>query len=118
VWKRQKLREQRLAVAERFAGVSSSFSVVTNWARPLEDSSKLLEQDALLVLIQVLFERKRTLDSGTALRSLLNSVPPNQLPQDDLIRALYAQRVDLLACLFAEAFDVSTEDLAERAARR
>lgn len=123
VWKRQRLREQPIAIAERFAKVSSNFIVVTDITPPhgasdsaglLENASGFLEQDALLVLIQILFESRRALDSGNKLKKALTSLRSHPPPEEG-IRRLYALRVDLLSCLFAEAFDISVEKLADRA---
>jgi hypothetical protein len=119
IWKKQKLREQRIAVAERFAKISADIYIVGNLhprppqqdvvgSQSLEKVSTFLEQDALLALIHVLFERKDTLASGLNLKKELQSGSRD-------LQSLYALRVDLLGRLFAEAFEISTEDLAHRA---
>src|SRR5207244_718540 len=81
VWKKQRLREQRISLAERFAKISGDLRIIAHLtphgsftdpaAAPSEDAAKFLEQEALLLLVQVLFERKRTLDSGTKLKKAL-----------------------------------------------
>lgn len=124
VWKKQKLREQRLSVAERFDATNRNFWLVTNvmppanaddHARIAEDVAKFLEQRGVLILVMVLFERQGTLDSANKLRACLDSRPQlssHEYPQ--YLETLYALRVDLLSRLFAEAFEVSTERLIKR----
>ena len=85
VWKKQKLREQRIAVAQQFSEISSDFRIATHWlsldaSKPeaaREGLSKLLEQDALLVLVRVLFTADGTMTSADNLRMRLNAA---QLP--------------------------------------
>jgi hypothetical protein len=121
VWRKQKLREQRISVAERFAAMHSNFLLATsltpslqsNDKPALQDASKFLEQEALLILIQILFDREDTIRACNNLKALLNKQPP-QLSEDSL-RELWRMRIDLLSRLFAEAFEVSTERLSKRA---
>jgi hypothetical protein len=106
-WKRQKFREQRVSIAERFAALHGKFTL-----GPVEGKfewSRVFEEDALLIVIQVLFEREDVLISASRLRAWLNTHPLNlseNLPIGDLME-LWALRVDLLSRLFAEAFEIS-----------
>jgi hypothetical protein len=119
IWSRQRLREQRISVAERFAAMNSNVRLTTNLSPRLpsadqeHNASQFLEQDALLILIQVLFDREDTLASGNRLRAWLNSQPP-QLSVESF-STLWMLRVDLLGRLFAEAFQVSSKRLSKRA---
>ena len=123
VWRKQKLREQRIDVAERFAKIGTSLSLMTHSmptpsiaANPqvLEVSSLYLEQFALLVLVQILFTEPPTREAGTAFRTALDKAVPNMASIEHM-QKLYSLRVQLLACLFAEAYGISTNKLANRA---
>ena len=111
-WKRQKLREQRVSIAERFAELHVKFTLTPAVSENFQWSS-VFEVDALLVLVQVLFERPDTLESASRLKAWLNSHPlqlSENLPIGDFMK-LWALRVDLLSRLFAEAFEISTDQV-------
>lgn len=106
-WKKQKLGEQRLAVAERFDAMNRNFWLMTNVIPPTDDHAKLaedvtkfLEQDGLLTTVMVLFERRDTLDSASGLREWLNNRP--RVSHD------YQQYEQYLKTLYAIRFDLST----------
>jgi hypothetical protein len=115
VWRGQKLREQRMAVAERLARIGYSLPVFLHSSAgpPLEVASLYLDQFAILVLIQVLFNERRTLEAGRALKIALDEAAPDTATEEHIDR-LQALRVDLLACMFAEAFGVSMDRLVQR----
>jgi hypothetical protein len=106
VWKKQKLREQRIVIAERFAAINAGFrfsspqEVEPNWGG-------ILEMDGLLRLVEVLFERDETKKAGSGLRLWLDShgmLLTGELPISQFMEMLRL-RVELLARLFAEAFE-------------
>jgi hypothetical protein len=111
--KKQKLREQRLSIAERFAG-----SHAKNLLPPQSTADLLtfIEANAFLVLVPVLFERQETLAASNRLhrwqmdRSLAN------LSVDEF-KYWWALRIDLLTRLFAEAFEIDTNEITRRSAR-
>jgi hypothetical protein len=116
VWKTQRLREQRIAVADRFA--KTAFSTVTfSLSQSVESITGYLEQSALLALIQVLFNDTETLQTATAFKSAFDRMPTSSASSEDL-KQLHALRIQLLALLFAEAFDISTDKLARRTASK
>ena len=113
-----------MSVAERFAALHGKFTLA-----PIEGErfqwSSVFEEGALLILIQVLFERENVLISSTRLKAWLDSHPPQlseSLPIGE-VKALWALRVDLLTRLFAEAYEISEKrvrsksELAFRASR-
>lgn len=121
MWKKQKLREQRINVAERFAKLGSHLSVATHSVSPtapasqlLEVASLYLEQFALLQIIQVLFEEPITREAGTAFKRVLDEIPPKTAGSETFenVSKINLFRVQLLACLFAEAYEISTSRLA------
>ena len=106
VWRRQKLREQRIAVAERFAAMNANFrfaspdEVEPNWG-------EVFEMDGLLRLVEVLFERGEVRNARENLRAWLDTNPTllsGQLPIDQFMK-MWKLRVEVLAALFAEAFE-------------
>jgi hypothetical protein len=119
VWRKQKLSEQRVLMAERLARLHASSWIMTHGA-PLEVRAALdvagqyLELFSLLVQIQVLFDGKDTLAAGNALKTALDEGPPNTATEERQQR-LYALRVQLLACVNAEAFGISVKKLRRRA---
>lgn len=129
VWKKQKLRDQQILIAERFARISANFIVLTHMTSPdwnaaqfgtdkmLDNFSAIQEQESLLVLIWCLFKRKDTLDAVLRLKQGLRglSTAPDRRRSEEEIRMLYKLRVDLLSKLFGEAFDL-TDDLLKRKA--
>ena len=118
-WKKQKLREQRVSTAERFAALHGKFTLAPE-APVNPDFSNYFEEDALLILVQVLFAREDTLRSGNRLKEWIRSHPfqlSEYVPLEEL-RELWMLRVDLLSRLFAEAFEIATDDLEERLEKR
>lgn len=118
-WKKQKLREQRVLIAERFAALHAKVTFPsTAEAGRGDDLSSFFEEDALLVLVQVLFDRADTRTSGNGLKTWVNNHPmqlqPGNLPVSEFLE-VWKLRVDLLSRLFAEAFEVSTDELEKRA---
>ena len=73
-WKRQKLREQRASIAERYAALHGKFTLAPAEGGKFEWSS-VVEEAALLILVQVLFERQDVLISANRLKAWLNSHP-------------------------------------------
>lgn len=112
VWKSQRLREQRIEVADRFAkaGFSAHTFALT---RSLESVTGYLEQAALLVLIQVLFDDSETLRAATEFKTALDAMATAASEED--MRKVHVLRIHLLSRLFAEAFEISTDKLARRA---
>lgn len=111
VWKKQRLREQRIDVAERLAKTGFTPAMLTPTASA-EYLAGYLEQAALGVLIQVLFDRPETLHAATLYKNALDVPPPTSQQQ---FENLFALRVHLLSSVFAEAFNISTDKLVERA---
>jgi hypothetical protein len=108
-WKKQKLREQRVLIAERFAALHGEFTL----ARAAEvDFSSRFEEDALLVLVQVLFEREQTKISGSRLKEWLynHAIELSASEKPSVLLEVWALRIDLLSRLFAEAFEISTDN--------
>jgi len=67
-WKKQKLREQRVLIAERSAALHGEFTLT----RAAEvDFSSRFEEGALLALVQVLFECEETIISCNRLKAWL-----------------------------------------------
>lgn len=116
VWKTQRLREQRIAVADRFAKIAFSTDTFS-LSRSVESATGYLEQSALLALIQVLFEDPEALRAATAFKAVFDCTPTSSASTEEL-RQLRALRVHLLALLFAEAFNISTDKLTRRAASK
>lgn len=120
VWKAQRLREQRIAIAERFAKINISLPVFTHSAPPptsptaLQIGELYIEQFALLALIQVLFNDRETLAVATTFREALDRAAPDTLSPEQL-QKLGVLRADLQARLFAEAFGISANKLTRRA---
>lgn len=122
IWRTQKIREQRIAVAERFAKIGTALSIFAHSSRRdianrdelLETGSLYLEQFSILVLVRVLFDDPQTLASCDALKAALDETTPDTASVEN-VGKLHALRVQLLACLFAEAFGVSTKKLIHRA---
>jgi hypothetical protein len=113
VWKSQRLREQRIQVADRFA--KDGFSAHTfALSRSVESVTGYLEQAALLALIQVLFNDPETLRVATAFKTALDTMPMPASEED--MRRVHVLRIHLLSRLFAEAFNISTGKLARRTA--
>lgn len=116
VWKTQRLREQRIAVADRFA--KDAFSTHTfSLSRSVESVTGYLEQSALLALINVLFNDPETLRAALAFKVAFDRIPASSASNEEL-KQLHAIRIHLLALLFAEAFNISTDKLARRAASK
>ena len=115
-WKKQKLREQRVSIAERVAALHGKFSLAPE-ATPKPDFSNYFEEDALLILVQVLFEREDTLKSGNLLKSWMSNHPflLSETPVSELME-LWALREDFLRRVVAEAFEVSMDKIAPRSA--
>lgn len=112
-WKKQKLREQRVSIAERFAALHGK---LTPAAAGIDFSARF-EEHALLALVQILFEREDTILSGNRLKAWLDSHPIHlggSSPISVFMEA-WTLRIDLLSRLFAEAFEISTGGLEKRA---
>ena len=108
-WKKQKLREQRISIAERFAALHGKLTP----AAAEVDFSARFEEHAVLALVQVLFEREGTIVSGNHLKAWLDS-HPIQLDGSSPISVFmeaWMLRIDLLSRLFAEAFEISIDSL-------
>jgi len=113
-WKKQKLREQRVSIAERFAALHGK---LTPAAAEIDFSARF-EEHALLALVQTLFEREDTIVSCTRLMAWLDSHPirlDGRSPISVFMEA-WTLRIDLLIRLFAEAFEISAESLETRGA--
>jgi hypothetical protein len=126
VWRSQRLREQRIAVAERLAKIGASLYVATHAApavtmtapeRAVETAELYLEQFSLLALVQVLFNDPGTLEAGTAFKRVLDEATPTGVSVE-YRQKLHAYRVNLLSRLFAEAFGISVKKLERRAKRK
>jgi hypothetical protein len=110
-WKKQKLREQRLSVAERFAALHAKV-LFNPTSKP--ELAEFVEEDALLVLVPILFEREDTIAAAYRLKLWRNSHPRQGMSEED-IRYVWAVRVDILTRLFAEVFEIATWRVEERA---
>ena len=118
VWRKQRRREQQLALADRFAKLNSDLRIIGNLKpRPKEGESSserhavdaaapFLEQNALLSLIFVAFERKHTLESALMLKRAVDA--------GTAFQSIYSLRVDLLARLFAEALEIPPDVISRR----
>lgn len=117
VWKKQKLREQQVAVAEQFAKLFSDLHIAGN-LRPvpsldegsMEIESRFHEQRALFILAFVLFDWEDTLSFGIKLLKLINDNSHD-------FQALSSLRAEFLARMFAEALDISPEKITKRSAK-
>ena len=125
IWKKQKLREQQVTVAERFEKLFSDLHIAGN-IRPVPPRGKLIdekslenslkvesrfwEQHALFILTFVLFERDDTLSLGMRLKRMIDDRSKDY-------PALYSLRMEFLAYMFAEAFGISPEKIAHRSAK-
>jgi hypothetical protein len=115
VWKKQKRKEQQLAIADRFAKLSYDLNIVRDSCPGPEDtrevffekSSLFLEQNALILLIRVLFDHKRTVNAEQRFRDLMLTDMPD-------VNRMHILRSELMACLFAEALEIPFEPPSQR----
>src|ERR1039457_4617442 len=117
IWKKQKLREQQVAVAEQFANIFSDLHIAGNIVpKPSHDegsmkiASRFYEQYSLFILAFVLFEREDTLSLGNRLLKMVNDGSHD-------FKTLYSLRTEFLAHMFAEALGISTEKISQRSAK-
>jgi hypothetical protein len=113
VWKKQKLREQQLEVAKKFAEVSTNFYVFFN-IKPIRDEdasdpakvveafAPVFEQQLTMTLIAVLFEHKPTLDRLDQLKEAIVEVGGSPEKLSEMSRV----RNQISALLYAEAHEV------------
>jgi hypothetical protein len=102
LWKRQKRKEQQLALAERFAVLRAELRTYDDnrdqgawykWA------NARTEMSGLLFVVQVLFEKDDVIIRAKKLRGVQNP------------ETIEVQRVELQTYLFAEALDVSFDKI-------
>jgi hypothetical protein len=107
-WKRQKLKEQQLAVAERFSVLrqellaSSGIQEGDAFVRSVHARE---EMAGLLYMVPVLFEKKEVVTRVDDLKHL--RIVDNNI---------HGQRVELQCYLFAEALDLPFDKIKYRAA--
>jgi hypothetical protein len=106
-WKKQKLREQRVSIAERFVALHAKLHP----ADAEIDFSARFEEHVLLALVQVIFDREDTILSGSHLKAWLDS-HPIQLSGGSPISVFmeaWTLRINLVSRLFAEAYEMSND---------
>lgn len=105
IWKKQKFSEQRISVAERLGALNAAFRFEAddgsdpNWGN-------VWEMDGLLRLVEILFERQETRKAAADLKSWIDNHGiklTGEIPITDFME-LWKLRVELLACLYSEAF--------------
>jgi hypothetical protein len=111
VWKKQRLREQQLQVADKFAKLSANFFIHMNLqpvrkqdardnAKIIEGFTPVFEQNVTFTLIGVLFEHPRTLEKLDLLKQALEGDN-----SENTIRAASRIRSEIAALLYAEALE-------------
>jgi hypothetical protein len=113
VWKKQKLREQQLEVAKKFAEVSTNFFVFFN-IKPIRDEdasdtakiveafAPVFEQQLTMTLIAVLFKHEPTLDNLDKLKEGFGEEGGSHEKLSEMSRV----RNEISALLYAEALEV------------
>jgi hypothetical protein len=121
IWKKQKLREQQLSIAERFAKLGADMYVYSNVlprvAKDHEDAKRfveamapMLEQRALVGLMSVLFDNEELWLLGTELGEIYDS------GDEEGAKRIPEIRGRMMEMMYAEALEISSRKLAKRMA--
>jgi hypothetical protein len=114
VWKKQKRKEQQLAIAKRFAELSANqyarwgSSSAEVFAGEDEMHTTLWEQEGLLLLIPCIFKTPAVKQCANWLAETLKETPPTNIEKFQTYRGSVEMRNDLQAMLFAEALDIDS----------
>jgi hypothetical protein len=107
VWKKQKLREQRLETAKQFQACASDLAFI--WDLDSDDAARqrrnklLTDLNSICSTVRILFDRKETRSFCDMFQRCL-AAPPDSPPPLDFTTA-YSARSEIVARLFAESLD-------------